>query len=302
MSLSRHLQTSGLLSAIAGMAPDVLKNRVMKIGTEWYSRNPDERDAIIRNLSALGLDTSPQVVDEIERHTILHYFEKFLPLTGDIASYASYLKNRIDGADAVAAIRTTMAAARGACIATAHFGAVEFIVPYLAMHRLPLNGVLRFTTEELSAIVHKRAAAMADSGLFGPISFIEIGKPKTVAAMQMAAALRRGEIVLSVFDEKTPYSKPVDLFGRKVWGGAGLDKMMDFANTPADLYVAFMIRNGQEQYRLELRKIDECGAGRIDAIYRTLESMVKNHLEQWYFLHEEIPFVEAGQPSDTLPR
>lgn len=293
MSLSRHLQTSGLLSNIAGMAPDLLKSRVIELGTGWYRQNPQERRGIVDNLSALGLDTSAPLIDDIEHHTMLHYFEKFLPLTGDIASYASYLQSRIDGDDAIAALKTSLSASRGACIATAHFGAVEFIVPYLATQRLPLNGVLRFTTEELSAIVHKRATAMADTGLFGPISFIEIGKPKTIAAMQMAAALRRGEIVLSVFDEKTPYSKQVDLFGKKVWGGAGLDKMMDFANTPADLYAAFMIRDAQERYRLELRKIDACGDGRVDAIYRALEDVASRNLAQWYFLHEEIPFVEV---------
>ncbi len=297
MSLSRYLQTSGLLSTIEGMAPERLREKVIDLGTAWYDGHPEERGIIEQNLGTFGLDCSASTVDDIEYHTILHYFEKFLPLTGSIASYASFLAEHINDNGGIDAIGESLAASRGVCIATAHFGAVEFIGPYLAAHKLPLNATLKFSTVQLSAIVHERAAAMEKSGLFGPMAFIEIGKPKTVAAMQMAAALRRHEIVLSVFDEKTPYSKPVELFGTKVWGGAGLDRMIAFSNTTVDLYVAFMLREAGGRYRLELRKIDEKDIDRIGAIYRALESVVSRHLTQWYFLHEEIPLVgEENEP------
>ncbi|MBN1578322.1 MAG: hypothetical protein JW913_17305 [Chitinispirillaceae bacterium] len=294
MSLSKHLQTSGLLSVIRGMPPQQLEERVIALGDAWYREHPEERDTIARNLEAFGLDASASTIDGIERHTILHYFEKFLPLTDDIASYAAFLEEHVDGAEGISLLEASLAARRGVCIATAHFGAVEFIVPFLALHKLPMNVVIRFTTEQLSVGAHEQAIAMEKSGRFSLINLIEIGRPKTVAAMQMAAALRRGEIAFSVFDEKTPYSKPADLFGTKVWGGAGLDRMIDFANTQTDLYAAFMLREEGKRYRLELRRIGETGGGRIDAIYRTLQEAVTRNLTQWYFLHEEIPFVEEG--------
>ena len=291
MSLSKHLQTSGLLSRIAGMAPEHLKEVVMDLGTAWYREHHEERDVIGRNLEAFGLDSSPSTIDAVVENTILHYFEKLLPLAGDIALYAEFLSSRIDGIVAVSALKESLASPRGVCLAAAHFGAVEFITPFLAARKLPMNVVLKFTTEQLSAAAQQQAIAMEQSGLFSLINIIELGRPKTVAAMQMAAALRRREIVLSVFDEKTPYSKPVELFGRGVWGGAGIDRMISFANTPVDLFAAFMVREGTERYRLELHKIDTGDDGRIEAIYRALQTVVTRHPAQWYFLHEEIPFV-----------
>ena len=292
MSLSKHLQTSGLLEKIDGMSFDSLREAVVVAGSAWYADHAEEREIITGNLQALGLDTQPAVVDEVLYHTSLHYFEKFLPLTGSIPRYAEFLSTHIDAGDSIGQLRQSLEASRGICIAVSHFGAVEFITPFLGMHFLPMNAVLKFSTEAMSEMAHRRSVAMEKSTLFSLINLIEIGKPKTVAAMQMAAVLRRHEIILSVFDEKTPYSRQVELFGKKVWGGAGLDRMIAFANTPVDLYAAFMVRGETDRYRLELHKIDESETDRIGAIYRVLEKVVTRHLPQWYFLHEELPLVE----------
>jgi lauroyl/myristoyl acyltransferase len=291
MSLSRHLQTSGLFDTITGMSYQSLREVVVDLGTAWYADHPEERDIIAANLDAFELDTSPATIDAVQYNTILHYYEKFLPLAGSIQTYAEFLKNHIDAGDAIEIVQKSIAASRGVCLATAHFGAVEFIVPFLAAHHLPMNCVLKFSTEALSTIAHQQSAGLEKSGLFSLINLIEIGKPKTIAALQMAAVLRRKEIILSVFDEKTPYSKPVELFGTQVWGGAGLDRMIAFANTPVDLYAAFMVRRDADRYRLELHRIDAAETDCISAIYRVLESVVKQHPAQWYFLHEKLPFV-----------
>ena len=290
MSLSRHLQTSGLLDTIAGMTYANLREVVLTIGNAWYGNHCREREIIAENLQAFGLDASSSSIDEVQYHTILHYVEKFLPLTGTIDSYARFLRNAIDAGDSIDLLRRSLSNSRGICITIAHFGAVEFITPYLALHHLPMNTVLKFSTETFSKVAHERSVAMKESGLFSFINLVEIGKPKTVAAMEMAAVLRRGEILLSVFDEKTPYSKPVSLFGTRVWGGAGLDRMITFANTPVDLYVAFMIRGENDRYRLELHPVDKTESDPVTAMYRVLESVVRQHPQQWYFLHEELPF------------
>jgi len=292
MSISKYLQTSGILQNIVGMSPQRLEEQVISLGTAWYDRHPKERDIIASNLEAFGLDSSVEAVNGVIYNVLLHYFEKFLPLAGDIDFYADFLSKSIEGTTGVEDIRTSLAASRGICIATAHFGAVEFITPFLAMQHLPISAVLRFSTEEMSQQAHARSIAMERCGKFSLINLIEIGRPGTVAAMQMAASLRRGEIVLSVFDEKTPYSKPVNLFGKRVWGGAGLDKMIDFSGTDADLYAAFMVRRADRRYQLDLKKIDAPGDKRVDAIYLALQSTISRDPAQWYFLHEEIPFVE----------
>jgi lauroyl/myristoyl acyltransferase len=268
-----------------------LKRIVTELGIAWYRAHDEEREIIIHNLETFGLDRSPSTVDAVIDNTILHYYEKFLPLTENIEGYAHYLKERIDCSAGIAQLRDSLASSRGICIAISHFGAVELITPCLASYTLPVNVVLKFSTEELSAAAQRQATIMEKTGKFSLVNIIEVGRPKTVAAMQMAAALRRQEIVLSVVDEKTPYSKPVELFGTKVWGGAGLDRMLSFANTPADLYAAFMVRESSERYHLEIHKIENTATDQISTVFTVLESVVKRHCEQWYFLHEELPFV-----------
>ncbi len=298
-SISRYIQTSGLLQRLSGMDRVQLKSAVAELGMQWYREHPEERERISRNLENFGLDFSSSVVDSVIEGVLLHYYEKLLPFAGSLSSYADFLKCHIDGNGTVSTLREVIASGNGVCIATAHFGAVELMVPYLAMNKLPVNAALRFTTEQLSETVRKHAKGLAQSGLFGKINIIELGKPKSAAAMKMAAALRRREIMLTVFDEKTPYSKPTELFGAKVWGGSGIDRIVSFSNTPVVVFASFMIRTENDGYRLELYKIDSSSSLMIDTLYRFLESIVRQYISQWYFLHEEIEFIEKNHKRPT---
>src|SRR5690554_1272679 len=107
--------------------------------------------------------------------------------------------------------------------------------------------------------------------------------------MHIGEGLKRKKIIFSIFDEKTEYSKPVTIFGKKVSGGAGLDRIARFANTPTDIFTAFMTRNENGTYTLDLKKIEHQNS--VQKMFDELETIVKEITEQWYFLHEEIPFL-----------
>ena len=294
MSLSRHIQTADLLKNIRGKISEELKTLILARGNDWYTCNPDETARIKQNLTEFGIPCTADLLQKIIKNTILHYYEKLLPLCGEPKYYYEFLKERVDLQEATLMLQESTSTGKGILIAISHFGAVEFLAPALAMQTLPLNTVLRFTTEQFSRMAHKQAEALYQSGFFGPIRFIEIGKPGTVTALEMAAVLRRKEFLVSVFDEKTEYSKPVSLLGKQVYGGAGLDRLVAFANTPVDIFTAFMVRCEQDHYKLVLHKIDQPTDNLIQQMYNHLESMVRKYCEQWYFLHEEIPFVETN--------
>ena len=105
--------------------------------------------------------------------------------------YFNFLQNQINYQDICGKLKNSIDAGKGVLLAIAHFGAIEFLAPVLATTKLPLNVVLRFSTEQFSRIAHERALALEKSGFFGPIRFIEIGRPGTSAALEMAAALRK---------------------------------------------------------------------------------------------------------------
>lgn len=293
MSLSKYLQSPDILQVITGTDnEEELRSFVLDKCREWYTSHPEESELIRNNLQRFNIPYTDKCISEIEQHIFLHYYEKFLPHIKSPKEYYTFLKDHTDCHDAVQIIKDALSMGRGILLPTAHFGGIEFIIPCLSMHKLPLNAAARFTTEQFSKQVHAYAKKMRDCGFFGRIRLIEIGKPGTLVALEMAAVLRRKEVLFSIFDEKTDYSIPVTLFGKHVWGGAGLDRLLQFLKEAVSVFTLFMIRTGQDSYKLQLIEIDPTSSNPIQDMFTSLENIVKDNIEQWYFLHEEIPFVD----------
>ena len=288
MSLSKTLQSPEILEKIVGKKFDELKQILIPAGNKYYEENRDESETIRQNLAAFGLPSGDEAVREVQTQIIYHYAEKIFPLTGTPAQLAEFIKERIDFSAAEELLKTALE--NGSVLtATPHFGGVEFITPTLSYMKLPVNPVLKFTTQNLSDKIRGFAEAMEKSGLFAKINFIELGKPNSQGALAMAGVLNKKEILFSVFDEETPYSKPANLLGRKVLGGAGLDKLLKFAGENVSVFTIFMLRKG-ENYELKLLPVDTQAENPIQQMYSNLESILRENFVQWYFLHEEIPF------------
>ena len=294
MSLSAHLQRE-ILKHKSAFRPSELKAVVLEAGEQWYCEHPGESDQIRNNLHAFGFEANSDLVASVQHHVLLHYYEKMLPLFCPADVYADYLAQRVDDTEAMVRVQRAREAGRACLIAISHFGAVELIAPTLARQSMPVATVLRFTTPELSQAAHERSLEFERSGRFGPVRFIEVGKPGVAAALEMAAVVRRRDILVSVFDERTEYSVPVKLRGRTIWGGAGLDRLLRFSGGPASLLAAFMVRTGEECYRLEMREVDTSAPSPVQPLCDHLDSLLREHVVQWYFLHENIPFVDENE-------
>jgi len=281
---------------------DTLKREAHACTDRWYRDNPSERESIRRNLAVFGLEHGDRTVDAVVHHIALHYYEKMIPLYGTPADYASYLRETAVVSAAAQRLAAVQAEGRACLLAVSHFGAVELITPSLALHGLDVSAALRFTTQQLSDAALRQARAFHDSGLFGQVQFVEVGKPGVPAALEMAAVVRRGGLLVSVCDERTDYSIPVILRGRRVWGGAGLDRLVRFARAPYRLFAAFMVRTGDERYRLELTEVDDGSPAPVQALFDALGAVVERYPEQWYFLHEDPPLVEGDAAEAAGPR
>ncbi|MDR0304056.1 MAG: hypothetical protein LBH98_04705 [Chitinispirillales bacterium] len=290
MSLSKTLQSPEIFLQTAGKSFDEIKKILTVKGGEYYTQNPQESELIKNNLLSFGLPCDAKTVKKVQENIIYHYVEKIFPFTGTPAQLAEFIEKRIDFFDA----RNLISAALkngSVLIATPHFAGVECITPTIAYMKFLVNAVLKFKTQNLSDKSHNFAKSMEESGLFAPINFIELGKPGSQGALLMANALKKKEVLFSVFDEETPYSKPVKLFGKNVLGGAGLDKILKFVDDNFSVFTVFMIRNG-ENYEMKLLPIDVKSENPIQKMYENLEKVLEKNFVQWYFLHEEIPFVD----------
>lgn len=292
MSLSKYLQSPEVLHGIPGKEPEELQSYIYDKCSTWYAEHPEESELIRRNLQRLDIAPSDKLLEDIQRHVFLHYCEKFLAIYKSPEEYSNFLKNSVDLQDTVKVLRDALLKGNGILITAAHFGAIEFLIPSISMYQLPLNAAIRFATEQFSKRTYAHAEKMKNSGFFSQVNLIEIGKPGTIAALDMAAVLRKKEILFTVFDEKTDYSIPVKLFGKEVWGGAGLDRLIQFIKTPVSVFTAFMVRTGKDSYQLKLIEVDRSSDNIIQSMFINLEEVVNENLAQWYFLHEEIPFLD----------
>ena len=290
MSISKTLQSPNILSIIVGKSFDEMKEILMVKGSEYYADNPQEGETIRENLESFGLPSDMDTVKRVQENIIYHYAEKILPLAGTPAQLAEFIEKRIDFSQANDLLKNALQTG-SVLIAVSHFGGVESIVTTLAYLKFPINTVLKFTTQNLSDKMHDYAKLTKESGLFAPINFIEIGKPGSQSALLMARVLNKKEILFTVFDEETPHSKPVKLFNRNVLGGAGLDRLLKLARGNISVFNSFMIREG-EKYKMQLFPIDIKTENPIQQMYNNFQSILEKHFEQWYFLHEEIPFAD----------
>lgn len=289
MGLSKTLQSPEILEEIVGKNFDEVKRILLSVGNKYYEEHSDENEAICENLAAFGLPDNEEIVKKVQESIIIHYAEKVFPLTGTPFMLAEFIAERIDFADARKTLENALQNG-AALLATPHFGGVEFITPTISFMKLPINPVLKFTTQNLSDKIRAFAKKMEESGKFGNINFIELGKPNSQGALAMADVLNKNEILFSVFDEETPYSKPVKLLGKNVLGGAGLDKLLKFAGKSVSVFTVFMLRLG-ENYEMKLLPIDLHSDNPIQQMYSNLESILRDDFVPWYFLHEKIPFL-----------
>jgi len=289
MSLSRTLQTPEILERIAGKNFDELKEILVVEGNKYYEENSAESEKISKNLAAFGLPNDDKTLNEVRKHIILHYVEKIFPLTGTPVMLAEFIKERIDYSGCVEPLQAALE--KGPVIvASPHFGGVEFIAPTISLAGLPINPVLKFSSKQLSERIRKFALAMQNSGLFADINFIELGRPNSMGAVSFAVALTKNEILFTVFDEKTLYAKPTQLFGKSVLGGGGLEKLLSITEGKIAAFTAFMKRVG-DRYELKLLPIDVTSEAPVQQMYDYLEDYLRDNFVQWYLLREEIHFV-----------
>ena len=293
MSLSEFLQCEDVMRCTREGNPEKLLDTLIMRGSEWFAIHAENQLTIRTNLEAFGFPADTNAIAHFQHHLILHYYEKLLGICLPPQRFSQYLKTHIEVNSGIKQIKDSLYNNRAVLLASSHFGGVELSAPLLAHFNLPVNAVLRFKTETLAELASQRSQQLMTEADFGKIALIQIGRPGKAAAMDMAAALRRKEILLSIFDEKTEYSKQVSLFGKTVWGGAGIDKIIRFSGVDIDVYSLFMIRTGTDKYRLHLDRINQSSSEEelLGAIYSSLEKVVAANPEQWYFLHEDIPFV-----------
>jgi lauroyl/myristoyl acyltransferase len=285
MSLKDALQVRELVETVTKQSWSFGRAAVLERGLAYYDEHPGDVERIRQNLEHMGLDGSQGAVRASLEGVIAHYYEKLFVMTKDFEAHW-LIENRIDFGDALSPIEENRARGRGLFLGQSHFGGAYLLVPALMTRGLDVTFVALFPPP-VFAMLRANIERYAARWSTGKVRLLNVAEEGALIAEIMMGALRAGEIVMNVFDENNAFSRQVSLMGRSLWGGSGMDRILaPFGPEKVDVITPFMVRTGEDSFRLETEAHSLGSDDIVQDMYRSLGKRVSAHPDQWYFIQE----------------
>lgn len=281
LSLSKFLQFRFNLFLMSHWPIWMTKAYIWVLAKLYFLCRPGQIKTIRKNVAKAMKDRTPSEVDEITRGVvrgmIQHYQEKmfngFLPMP----KFRKFLVSRVlfDGDEQV--LHDALKEKRGVIIASAHYGALEFLPIYLAVRKYDTVTLAKFSTERLKDIIVPRANG---DGL-------EILVPGNGANVfrEASKVLSENKIFVTQCDETDEWhadrNESMEFLGKEIHP----DRMLKVLckRTGAVLLFGVLHRQGKNGYKLLLHRVPcEGNAPTHVRTLKLLEEYIYQHPEQWY--------------------
>ena len=242
------------------------------------------RDSVIANLRQIqagsGVALSPRALRSLARENFLNFAKYLVDFFKFLRLDRKKIDNVIHFANVPEALDDLLAHGKGIIFLSAHLGNWELGAAALAARGYKLNSVALQVPDKKLDDLYRRYRAMR--GLY-PIPFGRAGR-------EFIAALRRNEIVGVIADRDfTGSSHTVEFFGRPARLPDGPAKLA--LATGAPLLPIFMVRLPDETFAYIMEEPIWADKSRqsVDDVMRliatALESVIRQHSEQWYLFH-----------------
>jgi len=281
LSLSKFLQLRFNLFLMSILPISATKAYIWMLVRLYFLCRPGKVQAIRRNLARAMNDRTPSEIRKISRGVIRgmiqHYQEKmfngFLPMP----KFRKFLISKVtfDGCERV--LQDAIDEGRGVIIASAHYGALEFLPIYLAVKKYATVTLAKFTTERLKDIVIPRANG---DGLD-----IVVPGNGTNVLHEVSRALRQNKVFVTQCDESDAWhadrKHAMQFLGERIHP----DRMLKVLckRTGAVLLLGLLQREGKKRYKLLLHRVPCEGDVPINVrTLKLLENHIYQHPDQWY--------------------
>jgi lauroyl/myristoyl acyltransferase len=285
MSIGSYLLTNERLEFVRKKSWKFGRIEIIEQGMRYYDSHPDDVDRIRKNLEYMGLPSQGAAMDSVLRGIVAHYFEKLFVM---VKTYEIYwiAKNRVEMGNSLDPFLEAKETGKAVFVGQSHFGATYLMGIALTTRGIDLNVVGNFP-DPVGGMMREINDLMVRKYGTGSAEFINLAKGDVDVPMEMMRLLMTGKVVSNVYDENNRFCRPVELLGKKVMGGTGMDLILRNFNEDKVIAVTpFLVRTSDETFRYELDK-HELGRGDlIKSFYRSLEKRIERHCEQWYFIHE----------------
>lgn len=171
------------------------------LGGLYYALRWAEKGKISRAAErAFGDDKTPSELRRLKKRIIRgilsHYFEKIFNAYESLPSLTSFLRDHVS-VPSLHKLDEALKRNKGVLFVTAHYGGVEYIPIFLAMHNYPVSVVFKCSTSQLQDALHRRAEELQ-------IKVIDPEKGNTAAAV--LRDLKANRIVFIECDEIEAWS------------------------------------------------------------------------------------------------
>ena len=285
MSVGKFLLNKQNIEYVGKNSFKFAKKFVLEKTMRYYDENQSEVDEIVSNLRYMGLESSGSSLDAVLSGIGTHYFEKLFILT-KIFEMHWLAKNRIDFGDTMEIFQEAKDRDVPVFVAHSHFGASYFVGISLMINGFDLSSVGKFP-EPVGSIIKVNSEKISEKYGIGKTNLINIADPKVDVAWEMFNTLLRGRILSNVFDEANELSKEVNVLGKKLVGGSGMNLILKrYKDDKIIIVTPFVVRTGEDSFRFELDRHYIKDGNIIQSFYNSLEKRIIKHPDQWYFIHE----------------
>ncbi len=286
MSISHFLQWQPNVFLYRRLGWSFAGNYLFLLGSLYYFFRAVDREKIslsVRN--AFGHGTSAPDLTRLEarilRGILSHYFEKMLNAYRDVSGLTTFLRNCIS-APSLPKLDEALRRNKGVLFVTGHYGGIEYIPIFLALHHYPVSVVFKCATSQLKKMLHARAEELG-------IKVIDPGQGNTVGAI--FKDLKANRIVFIECDEieawRPSQKEKITFLGREI----GVDRTLNLLQKRSGAQMVFGIlqRFDLRSYALILETYEEIlsdlgktpsSAGA--AFLKHIERYIYAYPDEWY--------------------
>jgi KDO2-lipid IV(A) lauroyltransferase len=280
-SLSSLFQTRLNVALFRHLPPAVTYYVMLLFGRIYYLFKRRERHLIESNIrDMLGDEDEAWLqlkIREAFKGIFLHYFEKLFAAFRSYDCIRRFVNSHFE-VEGMEIVDGALRAGRGAILATAHYGAVEFIPWVLALRSYPLDVILECATHRLREAFNEKTRYV-DVRLYT----LEDGQGVFFRALE---TLKSNRLLMTECDEVDTWhrreSRRIRLFGKDLYFDSTLNLLARRSGAP--VIAAFLERTGFMRYKLTLEDVSlQRETDNVARDTMTLwEKYVTRHPEQWY--------------------
>lgn len=256
---------------------------VYALGKLYFFFNKKERQTIQKNVNEVVGRSNSKIVKNVYKGIIKHYYEKLLMAYYDLNKFLAHIKKNaeIKGKEI---LDEALKSGNGVILATAHFGAVEYLPVILALSDYRVNVTVKFKTQKLKETLQERADKMN-------IGVLNCAETNNIL-FKASNCLKNNEILMTEIDEVEAWTKDdkrtVELFQQKVYLDRGIDILS--RRTKANVLAIFAKRESNGKLKIEISDINnihipqdhEHKESFVFRLLNVFQNYVSAYPDQWY--------------------